>query len=263
MARNDLVRLADLNYIEALREQTRACGGTIIEEDGLVLLAGPGPHPILNYAVRLDASLAAGEAIGVMLDYFSAHEHSFTLVLRNGEDESDLARAAKSAGLIDLMSPPEMIVDKRLPDKPAPAGTELRPASDVSTFEDFRIVAADAWTTYGIPAEVTEEIFSSDAFLLVPHVEGVVCYDDEAPVSSALVLLSHGIGGVYWVSTSSVARGKGFGEACTRWVTNRAFDLGAQAVSLQASPMGLPIYKRMGYREAGAYRLLAMITPAI
>lgn len=45
------------------------------------------------------------------------------------------------------------------------------------------------------------------------------------------------------------ARGHGIAEAVTRHVTNLGFDLGAQNVQLQASRMGEPIYRRMGYEE--------------
>jgi hypothetical protein len=39
----------------------------------------------------------------------------------------------------------------------------------------------------------------------------------------------------------------------TRAVTNIGFDLGAAFVTLQASSMGEPIYRRMGYEERYRY----------
>jgi hypothetical protein len=69
MDRDELILLGDLNYIEALREQTRACGGTIIEEDGVALFQGPGPHPILNYGIRLDPDVDERTTIGLMGDF--------------------------------------------------------------------------------------------------------------------------------------------------------------------------------------------------
>ena len=259
MNRDELILLGDLNYIEALREQTRACDGAIVEEDGIALMQGPGPHPILNYAVRLDPDLEVRTALLVMTEFFGAHRHGFTLVLRNADDESDLGDAAKRVGLVDLLAPPEMMIEKPLPEKAPPLGAELREVTDAKGLADFRTVAAEAWMTYGIPSSVTGEIFSNEDFLIAPHIAAVVCYERDKPASGALVLLSHGIAGIYWVSTVSTGRGRGFAEACTRWVTNRAFDLGARAVSLQASPMGHPIYKRMGFTELATYRLLAAL----
>ena len=113
--------------------------------------------------------------------------------------------------------------------------------------------------TYGIPSQVTARVFARKDFVIAPHIDAVVCYERERPASAALLLLSHGIAGIYWVSTVSTARGKGYAEACTRWLTNRGFALGARVVSLQASPMGYPIYRRMGFMELATYRLLASL----
>jgi hypothetical protein len=76
------------------------------------------------------------------------------------------------------------------------------------------------------------------------------------------VLLSHGISGVYAVGTIARARGKGLGEAVTRAVTNRAFDQGARAATMQASPMGQPIYRRMGYMTLYEYTTLVHSGPS-
>ena len=68
-----------------------------------------------------------------------------------------------------------------------------------------------------------------------------------------MCLLSHGVAGIYWVGTLPEARGRGIAEACTRAATNAGFAAGASFAALQASVMGEPIYRRMGYREVTRY----------
>jgi len=259
METREQIVLADLNYVEAMRDQTRCAGGTIVEEEGVVMMLGPGPHPILNNAVRMDESTDAGDCIELLTDYYGAYRHGYTLILRNANDDSDLKAFAKDAGMVPLMSPPEMVCTSRLPGADLPAGVEIRRVRDAEDLADFRDVAEDAWSTYGIPAEVTRAIFRGDAFLDAPHIVGVVGYADGAAASCALAHLSHGIAGLYWVSTVGSARGRGLGEACTRAVTNLGFDMGARMVSLQASPMGLPIYQRLGFEQIATYELLALL----
>jgi predicted GNAT family acetyltransferase len=58
------------------------------------------------------------------------------------------------------------------------------------------------------------------------------------------------------------ARGKGLAELCTRAVGNLAFDLGARVVVLQASVMGEPVYRRMGYREVTRYPYYLQLPPS-
>ena len=122
------------------------------------------------------------------------------------------------------------------------------------------------------PREVLEEIHRSDGQKVKvaitdvdrftePHIGSVVAYLDGVPSAAAQLLLSHGIGGVYWVGTVESARGKGLGEVVTRAVTNRAFELGAAAVTLQASSMGEPIYARLGYETLYRYHGLVRWEP--
>jgi predicted GNAT family acetyltransferase len=67
------------------------------------------------------------------------------------------------------------------------------------------------------------------------------------------MILTHGIGGVYWVGTVPAARSRGLAAAVTRAVGNLAFDAGARVVVLQASVMGEPVYRRLGYVEVTRY----------
>ena len=86
-----------------------------------------------------------------------------------------------------------------------------------------------------------------------PNLVTVGAFDGDDLVSGAQVLFSHGIAGVYCVGTAESARGRGLAELVTRTVTNLGFDGGAPLVTLQASAMGEPIYRRMGYRDLYRY----------
>ena len=118
-----------------------------------------------------------------------------------------------------------------------------------------------AYSTIGMPVGTVTGAFTDPEPFLVPHVHSVVAYADGEAAAAAQVILSHGISGVYWVGTVDAARGRGLGEAVTRAVSNRAFDEGARAVTLQASPMGEPIYQRLGYETLYRYASLVRLEP--
>lgn len=256
---DDRVRLGDLNYQEALREQTRATGGEVVEDDDLLLMAGPSGHPMLNFAIRLRGDADAKRCVDRALEFFGPRRAGFSLTLMNAHAETDLKTEAEAAGMMSLMAPPAMFCDSQ----PAPPAreTDLRVVADESGLADYRRVSQRAWATYGIPPDVVGEIFESSSMLCAPYMCAVVAYADGEPMSCAMVILTHGIGGVYWVGTDPDGRGRGLGEACTRFVTNAAFDAGARFVTLQASPMGEPIYLRMGYRKIGEYYLVVAPQP--
>ena len=81
-----------------------------------------------------------------------------------------------------------------------------------------------------------------------------MAYQGERPVATALTYMHGGVGGLQWVGTIAEARGQHLGWVVTEWATNVAFDRGASSVTLQASPMGVPLYAKMGYQTLHHYR---------
>jgi len=164
--------------------------------------------------------------------------------------EDDDIRAAADAALIGAFADsPQMICRTRIPDVALPAGVEIRLVDDAVGVAAFADITARAYVSLGSPEDVTRTHFNGPNPLRAPHVHSAIAYLDGEPVSAAQILMSHGIAGVYWVGSLEAARGRGLAEAVTRYVTNLGFDLGAANVQLQASVMGEPIYRRMGYED--------------
>ena len=256
----ELAELGHLNYLEFGRELSRqgGAGGAVLEEDGLVLRASASSFPVLfNGVSRVDPTIPGAEVIARADEFFGQRDRGYSVTVRDDHaGDADLAGAAEAAGLLAILNSPEMVCRARLDDKPLPAGTTVRWVDDQSSLDDFVTVSDLAYSSVGMePGAVAEAICDVDR-VTAPHVHTVVAYLDDAPVAAAMVLLSHTISGVYWVGTTEPARGSGLGEAVTRAVTNRAFDEGARAVTLQASPMGEPIYLRMGYESLYRYSTL-------
>jgi GNAT superfamily N-acetyltransferase len=252
----EAARLSDMNWAEQLREQARGCGGTVVDDAGLLLTAAPVASPFVNSATRLDPRLRPADVLARTGRFYAERGHGHVIMVHATDDDDALAESALAAGYADVLNAPAMAVYDRLPERPLPDGVLLRPVVNEAGVRHFTDVAAEAWTTYGLEQETVATIFSRPQALLAPHVVAVVAHLDGRPAACALVFLSHGIGGIYWVSSTTPTRGRGLGEAVTRAVTNRAFELGARLVSLQASPMGEPIYRRMGFAELFRYRML-------
>ena len=261
MTDDERILLSDLNYAETLRELTRRAGGVVHDEDGLLCYAGVDPFPILmNGVMRTGSGPAAAAVLERAQAFFAGRRRGYTVHVRAHAD-ADLRVASERAGLIPVGDGPGMVLDHRLPDVAPAPGVELRRVSGDEDVAAFGRILGEAYATYGMPATVGPASFPHRDVLVAPHIATFLAVLEGEPVAGAMVVVTHGVAGVYWVGTVAAARGRGLAELCTRAAGNAGFDQGARIAALQASVMGEPLYRRMGYVEVTRYPLMAQLRP--
>lgn len=252
----DKILLSDLNLAEYTREMTRwNLSGEIYEQDDLLLTKGSCPFPTTCTAMNLKSvnGASAAAVFHRIRSFYRERKSPFSIHLRAHADEA-LETVCREEKMIPISDAPGMVADQPFEEQPAPDGIEIRHIADIAGVADFAFVTRESYQSLGMPAYVSEQIFATPRRLLVSQNDLVVAYDSGRPVSAAMILLSHGVAGLYWVGTLENNRCKGFGEACVREVVNAAFRRGAALVVLQASKFGAPLYERMGFEEVTRYR---------
>jgi ribosomal protein S18 acetylase RimI-like enzyme len=68
-----------------------------------------------------------------------------------------------------------------------------------------------------------------------------------------MLLTTGHIAGLYWVAVDARFRGRGLGAAITAHAANAGRARGCELASLQASPAGEPVYRRMGFTTVRHY----------
>lgn len=253
MTPGQLIELSDLNLAEAYREMSRRAGGAVHDEGGLCCWAGGHPLPVLFNGVLPTASgLAPADVFERARAFFAPRERGYTLMLRAHAD-ADLIEAAQSAELTPWGASPAMVLEARLPDAVAPVGVSLERVESEPDAQAFAEVMGASYATYGMPTDVAAAVLKLD-LLRAPHIASfLVRLEDGAPAAGAMVIVTHGVAGIYWVGTVPDARGRGLAELATRAAGNAGFDLGARIAALQASVMGESVYRRMGYVTVTRY----------
>ncbi len=238
------------NFVEAIREFGRwGRSNQLIEQDGLLCVLGSTTYPaITNCAIRLDPHLPAVEVLSRAKSFFHPLQRDFTFYTY-GEADLDLEEQLGLANRQPLLDTPVMVLDSEVELPPLPASVEIRLATNEPDILDVSYVNSLGFETLEVPREHTTAIFGVPHRLLSPQIITYIAYQFGQPVSTAMVIMTELVAGIYWVSTTPQARGQGLGTICTSLASNAGWQRGARVASLQASPMGESVYRRIGYRS--------------
>lgn len=223
-------------------------GGTVGGFGGCSFVVTGIPAAFFNGVFPAGPVADPDTVIGAAITFMAQHPVPWLLWVRDGVDDELLA-AGRRAGLTDAGGPPAMalpiIVD--IPAPPPELRIEL--VDDADGLAVFRDLGARG---FEMPAEMVEILFV-DSMIDDPAFGVVVGSVDGVPVSCAMVSVTGTTAGIYNVATPAEFRRRGYGAAVT-WA---AIEVGAQRgcdhAVLQASEMGAPVYRQMGFVDVGRY----------
>jgi GNAT superfamily N-acetyltransferase len=257
-------RNAHLNTIESSRRLFGLDPGAEIEvADGLLFGAGRSTHPVIsNAAFRLDDGLDPGQFLARAGAWFAERGRGFAVWARAGAPEdADLIDAAERAGLQDVYAMPEMVLEAWTPENaPPPAGVELRRVSSPEDAAQYWQVAIESYADIGFPPEIFA-FYENHEYLWADGAAAFLAHLDGRPAGISMTIVAHGVAGIFWVGCTSEARGRGLGRAMTAAALDAGFAMDAESASLQASPMGESLYRRMGFETIYDYRLYLCPAP--
>jgi ribosomal protein S18 acetylase RimI-like enzyme len=254
---------AHLNLIDSSRQLFELDPGVEIEAGaGWLFGAGRSSHPLIsNAAFRIDDELDPGDFIERARGFFSARDRGFAVWARSkAAEDRGLIEAAEATGLRNVFGMPEMVLGGRVEDRPPREGVELRRVTSPADAGDYWQVATRAYASLGFPPEIFAFYENHDG-LAADNAAAFLAHLDGLPAGISMTIVSHGVAGIYWVGTTDDARGRGLGWTMTATAVNAGFDMGAEIASLQASPMGESLYRRMGFETIFDYSLLACPPP--
>lgn len=234
-----------------------AAAGSAIEEPGRVAYLTPVPHPLFNGAIVSsvhDGLENFAKVVGVALAKAGGNGLWWL------SPEAVAAGAADrlvAVGLREAGTVPAMTVDLgSLPPADTQPDLTIRQVESTADRALWGELAAQG-TGFEEPAvralaalepRIPAERLGGQARLLAE-------YKGKAVATGALVR-SGDLVGAYAIATLPDFRRRGIGRAITRHALELGAAGGARTGVLQSSPMGRPVYEKMGFREVFPYRLL-------
>jgi GNAT superfamily N-acetyltransferase len=236
------------NSVESYRVFARTTpGGRIEEHDGLVLVDCLATDSMGNVAIVTAAPQDPANAIEEAEAFF-APNHRPWILFALPRASLNLERAAAEHGLRDegrfagLLLDPIPVNVPRMPD-----GVEVRRVEGVEELQTFERTASRAYEVESGPVY--------DGWLNYPGFSFHLAYFRGKPVATATLVASHGIAGIVYVGSVPESRGHGFAQAVVWSAIQYGRDQGLRASALWATPMGQPMYERMGFRPVTEYRI--------
>lgn len=148
-------------------------------------------------------------------------------------------------GLRHSVDLPGMIAERVAPPLKRLPSLTVRRVGDMATRDAFCSIGS---VCFHVPIAWFREVFDND--VVWAKFAAYVGYHNEAPVSTAAIVMGGGAIGVYNVATMPDQQRRGFGEAVMRHALCEAKkQYGVEHSILQSTPAGLRLYERMGYRK--------------
>lgn len=234
-------------------------GGEVVQSDDLLLATNRSQWPGMNLAF-LQTPLASEadlrNRVHFASQYFQTICRRWLLVLYCDWAEkvtgAPLTRILASNNVYFVQEVAGMWAERLAPPTRKLPELNFRSLESVEVRADFARVNSDA---NSLPQDWTEEAVLANSVWSGPS-QAYVGYQDGEPVTTAMTLRGNDGDFVGWVATRKSFQRSGFGEAIMRHVINAAKARFGSAPSLLHSTFdGIPLYRRLGFRECARFQL--------
>lgn len=229
----------------ALRRYQAAPGRLEVDGD-VVLLASAVPGPDYNFVTVLGP--ATPEHVFARAEAFYGGEPYGVIV--EVEQAGTLEAALRAAGWELDEEEPALVLTPLPPGPPPPAELAIQRVATEAALDAF--FAITGTSRHRVPSVAAA--LDPDVALFVGYVAGV-------PVATSRITVHGPVGDINGVVTKDEYRRRGFGAAMTWAAITYGRGRGCTAMTLTATAMGYPVYRRMGFVPVCAFR--TYLPPAV
>jgi ribosomal protein S18 acetylase RimI-like enzyme len=244
--------ILERHFAEIQALYARAAGGEVLDDSDVQLSASGLPARVVNAAnlARFGADSAA-ERIESAKAFFGRFGVPFRWFFGPTSAPDNLPELMEAAGLVAVSNSPGMALDiAAMRDEPTDvAGLEVREVADSADFEEWLRVCVDSFPFDATVAAAWRAAHEPLGFGDASPLRNYVARLQGRPVAVSALLYGREAAGIWNVGTLADARGRGIGREVTLAALRDARAAGRTVSVLGSSPMGFPVYTRIGFRE--------------
>jgi GNAT superfamily N-acetyltransferase len=246
-----LVAAIKANLFEWYRHVGSSPKAELYESPELTWFMTGIPIPFLNGVLCTQAEPEDADAIieGTLAGFSSKNVTGLSWWVEPDTQPADLGRHLVAHGLTYHEGGPGMAVDLSALNEglTTPPGLTIEHVGDTGALRKWAYASI---VGFGFPETGVEtwfDVFAGLGFEL--PLRSYVGVLNGEPVATSQLFVAAGVAGIYVVATLPAARRQGIGTAITLAPLREARALGYRVGILHASPMGLGVYRRLGFRE--------------
>lgn len=209
--------------------------------------------PYMNSVVRtrLNPDTDVDKCIETILTQARKRSVPLGWFLLPGTEPTDMASKLEAHGFKHDGDEAGMAVDlQTLPDSvPAQENLKIVEVLDIPTLETWITTWGESYNANEAKRQSRFSFRASMGLDVKLRYRSYLAYLDDLPVATSELFLGAGVASVVWVGTIPSARRQGFGAAITLAPLLEARRLGYRIGALTASPMGFPVYLKLGFKE--------------
>jgi GNAT superfamily N-acetyltransferase len=228
-----------------LRAYWLSWGSSNDPADDLQIFRSGLPHPLLNGVTRLRKH-PLDEAVAEARHRLDGMPGVWWVGQDSDPDVADglLARGLEAGSTLPVMA----IELDDIPEVRGPAGLVIEQVTDTAALTEY----VQAYSgPFSVPETALTAVVNAESQQNEPA-------RFIGRIATSELFVSHGVAGIYWVSTVEQHRGQGIGAALTAAALRAGRDCGLRVATLQASGLGQPVYRRLGFKTVSQYRHLML-----
>jgi GNAT superfamily N-acetyltransferase len=249
--RDDAAAILEDHFAEIQALYARAAGGEVLDAGDVHLSASGLPARVVNAANLARFRGDARERIEAVKAFFGRFGVPYRWFFGPTSTPDDLPAHLAAAGLDQISNSPGMALEiAAMNDEPPTVpGLEVREVADRRDFEAWLRCCVDSFPFDPVVAGAWRRVHEPLGFGDDSELHNYVAWLDGRAVAVAAVLYGRACAGIWNVGTMADVRGRGIGRETTLSALRDARARSATLAVLGSSPMGLPVYTRIGFAE--------------
>jgi GNAT superfamily N-acetyltransferase len=239
------------NQWEFIRGFAAVPGVEVVEDERTLRVATGVPSPLFNPVLRVTVEASEVPAlIDEARSWYRQRRLPWSWYVGPASRPPTIATELERRGFAKVTEPPGMAADLSTLD-------QLDPGLPVVVERVVDRALVDAWFGVFAPAfDLSKAAASAFRDLILAGglgddapMRNYIAFVGGQPVATGSLVGAAGVGGIYNIATRADRRGRGIGRAITFALMKEAAELGYRAAILWSTAAGLPVYRRLGFKE--------------